>query len=154
MTPLLTSKKRNWSPMVIGALAAAAVLLAAGVLMAVYQEQLYSAQQAKSVREQAQILAASVTAAVVFNDQKAAQEYVEALGVNPELSAAAVYGGDGRMIAGFGRGTRLPAVMKEARDSIGSSFIDVAAPVSQNGNQYGMVFLRAQAEPGERRVAR
>ena len=63
MTGLLSGKKRNWSPMVIGALAAAAVLLAAGVLMAVYQERLYSAQQAKSVREQAQILAASVTAA-------------------------------------------------------------------------------------------
>ena len=50
---LLSGSKRNWSPMVAGALAAAAVLLAAGVLMAVYQEQLYSAQQARSVREQA-----------------------------------------------------------------------------------------------------
>ena len=90
MTRLLVGKKRYWSPMVIGALMAAAVLLAAGVLMAVYQEELYSAQQAKSVREQAQILAASVTAAVVFSDQKAAQEYVAALQVNPELQAAAV----------------------------------------------------------------
>ena len=69
----MSGGKRNWSPMVVGALTAAAVLLAAGILMAIYQEQLYSAQQAKSVREQAQILAASVTAAVVFADQKAAQ---------------------------------------------------------------------------------
>ena len=114
----MSGSKRNWSPMVVGALAAAAVLLAAGVLMAVYQEQLYSAQQAKSVREQAQILAASVTAAVVFDDQKAAQEYVDALRVNPELQAAAVYGGDGHMIAGFARDTRLPAIVKEASASI------------------------------------
>ena len=106
----MSGSKWNWSPMVVGALAAAAVLLAAGVLMAVYQEQLYSAQQAKSVREQAQILAASVTAAVVFADQKAAQEYVDATRVNPELQAAAVYGGDGHMIAGFTRDTRLPAI--------------------------------------------
>ena len=79
---------RDWSPSVIAALAAAAVLLAAGVLMAVYQEQLYSAQQVRAVREQAQILAGSVTAAVVFDDHNAAQEYVDALRVNPELQAA------------------------------------------------------------------
>lgn len=147
-------KKRSWSPQVIGALAAAAVLLAAGVLMAVYQERLYSAQQAKSIREQAQVLAASVTAAVVFNDQKAAQEYVDALRVNPELQAAAVYGGDGRPIAGFAHATRLPAMMKQASVAAGEGYIDVAVPVSQNGAQVGIVLLRAVTEPQERRIAR
>jgi signal transduction histidine kinase len=150
----LASRKRYWSPSVIGALAAAAVLLAAGVLMAVYQEQLYSAQQAKSVREQAQILAASITAAVVFSDQKATQEYVDALRVNPELQAAAVYGGDGRMMAGFARATRLPPVVKEPSASTGSGFIDIAVPVAQDGTQYGIVLLRALTEPPERRIAR
>ena len=140
--------------MVIGALAAAAVLLAAGVLMAVYQEQLYSAQQAKSIREQAQILAASVTAAVVFSDQKAAQEYVDALRVNPELQAAAVYGGDGRLVAGFARDTRLPSLVKQASATAGEGYLDVAVPVSQNGAQVGIVLLRALTEPQERRIAR
>jgi signal transduction histidine kinase len=154
MTALPAGRKRNWSPLVIGALAAAAVLLAAGVLMAVYQEQLYSAQQAKSVREQAQILAASVTAAVVFSDQKAAQEYVEALRVNPELQAAAVYGASGRMLAGFARATRLPPVVTAPSASTGSGFIDIAVPVVQNGTRYGIVLLRALTEPAERRIAR
>jgi signal transduction histidine kinase len=140
--------------MVVGALAAAAVLLAAGVLMAIYQEALYSAQQAKSVREQAQILAASVTAAVVFADQKTAQEYVDALRVNPELQAAAVYGGDGRMIAGFSRDTRLPAIVKEASASTGTGYIDIAVPVIQKGAQVGIVLLRSLTEPEERRIAR
>jgi signal transduction histidine kinase len=153
-TAPLAGRKRNWSPMVIGALAAAAVLLAAGVLMAVYQEQLYSAQQAKSIREQAQILAASVTAAVIFNDQKASQEYVDALRVNPELQAAAVYGGNGRLIAGFARATRLPSTMKEASASAGIGYIDIAVPVSQNDSQVGIVLLRALTEPEERRIAR
>jgi hypothetical protein len=57
--------RRNFNPSIIGALAAAAMLLAAGVLMAVYEENLYSAQQIKNVREQAQILAASVSAGAV-----------------------------------------------------------------------------------------
>lgn len=154
MTDVTSGKRRSWSPMVIGALAAAAVLLAAGVLMAVYQERLYSAQQAKSVREQAQILAASVTAAVVFGDRKAAQEYVDALRVNPELQAAAVYAGDGRMLAGFTRNSRLPGMVKAPSDTSGAGFIDIAVPVSQQGTRYGIVLLRALTEPAERRIAR
>ncbi len=147
-------KKRSWSPQVIGALAAAAVLLAAGVLMAVYQEQLYSAQQAKSIREQAQILAASVSAAVVFGDRKAAQEYVDALRVNPELEAAAVYDGDGQMLASFSRARHLPAELHQLTTQAGQGYIDIAVPVVQNDAEVGSVVLRALTEPRERRVAR
>jgi signal transduction histidine kinase len=146
--------RRGWSPSVIGALLAAAILLAAGVLMAVYQEQLYSGQQIRSVREQAQILAASAAAAILFDDHKAAQEYVDALRVNPELQAAAVYGGDGRLMAGFARGTRLPPLLTTAQIDFGAGYIDIAVPASQNGARAGMVLLRAFTEPAERRYAR
>lgn len=145
---------RDWSPQVIAALAAAAILLAAGVLMAFYQERLYSAQQVRSVREQAQILAGSVAAAVVFEDHKAAQEYVDALRVNPELEGAGIYGSHGALIAGFARGTRLPAAMTRIETGLGAGYIDIAVPVSQNGNQVGIVLLRAVTEPEERRLAR
>jgi signal transduction histidine kinase len=138
----------------IAALAAAAVLLAAGVLMAVYQEQLYSSQQVRSVREQAQILAGSVTAAVVFDDHNAAQEYVDALRVNPELEGAGIYSARGALIAGFARGTRLPALATQAETSLGAGYIDITVPVSQNGDQVGVVLLRAVTEPEERRLAR
>jgi signal transduction histidine kinase len=147
-------KTRGWSPLVIAALVAAAVLLAAGIAMGAYQEQLYSAQQTKSVREQAQILAASVPAAVMFNDHSAAQEYVDALMANPELQAAGVYGGDGKLIAGFARASRLPAVVTKSQTSTGAGFIDVAVPVMQNRTQVGIVMLRAVTEPAERRLAR
>jgi len=146
--------RRGWSPSVIGALLAAAILLAAGVLMAVYQEQLYSGQQIRSVREQAQILAASAAAAILFDDHKAAQEYVDALRVNPEMQAAAVYGGDGRLMAGFARGTRLPPLLTTAQIDFGAGYIDIAVPASQNGARAGMVLLRAFTEPAERRYAR
>ena len=39
-----------WNPSVVMALVAAAMLLAAGVLMAIYEERLYSAQQVKNIR--------------------------------------------------------------------------------------------------------
>ena len=92
--------RQGWNMSVIVALAAG-MLLAAGVMMAVYEEKLYRAQQVKNIREQAQILAASVTAAIVFDDRRAAQEYVEALAANPELQAAGVYDGGNHLLAGF-----------------------------------------------------
>ena len=148
------SKSKGWSPSVIGALLAAAVLLAAGILMAVYQEQLYTSQQVKSVREQAQILAASAAAAILFDDHAAAQEYVDALRVNPELQGAAVYGKNGRLMAGFARGTRLPPMLKAQGTSSGDGYIDIAVPAGQSGARAGMVLLRAITEAPERRYAR
>ena len=150
----MTRAARDFSPSVIAALVAAAVLLAAGVLMAVYQEQLYSSQQARAVREQAQILAGSISAAVVFDDHNAAQEYVDALRVNPELEGAGIYGAQGALIAGFARGTRLPAVITQPSTSFGQGYIDIAVPVNQNADQVGIVLLRAVTEPQERRIAR
>lgn len=121
--------RQIWNPSVVMALVAAAMLLAAGVLMAIYEERLYSAQQVKNIREQAQILAASVTAAIVFDDRRAAQEYVEALATNPELQAAGVYDGEGHLLAGFARGgTRLPAAAPgEAPSSARASWISRCA---------------------------
>ena len=147
--------RRSFNPSIIGALVAAAMLLAAGVLMAVYEENLYSAQQLKNVREQAQILAASVSAAIVFDDRRAAQEYVDALSANPELQAAGVYDDAGRLLAGFARtGTRLPAAASGPDTRFGAGFVDVTVPVVQNGAAVGNVMLRAVTEPAERRYVR
>lgn len=149
------ARRSAWTPSVIGALAAAAMLLAAGVMMAVYEEKLYSAQQVKNTREQAQILAASVTAAIVFDDRRAAQEYVEALAANPELQAAGVYDGGNQLLAGFSRGgARLPAVAPAEGAAFGQGFMDITVRASQNEAAVGTVMLRAITEPVERRYAR
>jgi hypothetical protein len=146
-----TPGSRGGSLSVIGALVAAAALLLAGVLIAVYEEQLYSAQQVKNVREQAQILAASVTAAIMFDDRRAAQEYVDALTANPELQAAGVYDGRGHMLAGFDRvGKPLPAPVRKANTAFGQDYVDITVPAVQNGAGVGTVVLRAITEPLER----
>jgi signal transduction histidine kinase len=147
-------RRRGLDLSVIGALVAAAVLLGAGLAMAVYEDKLYTDQQVKSVREQAQILAASVTAAVVFDDRRAAQEYVNAVAVNPEVEAAGVYDRHGRLLAGAAHGTRLPSSVTDAATAYGPDHIDVAQEVSQAGSKVGMVLLRAVSEPAQRRYAR
>ena len=144
----------GWSWQVILALTAAALLLSVGVLMARYEDQLYADQQLKDVAEQAQILAASVTAAVVFDDQAAAQEYVDALKVNPQLQAAGVYAGT-RLVASFARtGGALPVKGVPAANGLSGDYLAVSEPVTQGGHALGMVYLRAAAEPAGRRLAR
>ena len=103
--------------------------------MARYEDQSHTAQQERDVGEQAQILAASVTAAVSFDDADAAQEYVNALTVNPQLQAAAVYGQRGGLIAQFERaGTALlPKTAPMPGTVLANDILVVTVPVSQNG---------------------
>jgi signal transduction histidine kinase len=144
--------RRRFSLPVLAALAAAGFLLAAGILMARYEDRLYADQQVKSIGEQAHILAASVAGAVAFDDARAAQEYVDALKANPELQAASVFDIKDRRIAGFSRIGPLPD--RPGSNATGNGHIDIAVPVTQNGAALGTVFLRAAAEPAQRRIAR
>jgi signal transduction histidine kinase len=147
-------RRRRFGLPVLAALGAAGFLLAAGILMARYEDQLYADQQVKSINEQAHILAASVAGAVAFDDENAAQEYTDALKGNPELLAVAVYDGKDRQLASFVRPNNHVPSRPMAADGIVDGRIEVVIPVTQNGAVLGKVFLRAAAEPAERRIAR
>jgi signal transduction histidine kinase len=153
----MTFSRFNWP--IIAALAAAVFLLLAGIAMARYEDQLYAAQQTRDVIEQAQILAASVTAAVSFGDPAAAQEYVEALEANPELRAAGVYGPKGKLFAQFSRNDKLAGVLNAAAlrtpgAVVAGETMTVTVPVAVDGQTIGRVVLIAGTEPAQRRIAR
>ena len=142
----------NWP--VLAALMAAVLLLVLGLLMARYEDEIYTAQQERDIGEQAQILAASVTAAVSFDDAGAAQEYVNALKVNPQLQAAGVYGQHGALIAQFARSGALPAAAPEPGTQIAGDSMTITVPVNQDRHAIGTVILRADTESLQRRVTR
>jgi signal transduction histidine kinase len=148
--------RQSWSWPVAAALVAAVLLLALGVMMARYEDGLYVAQEQRDLGEQAQILAASVTAAIQFDDAEAAREYVAALQVNPQLLAAGVYGQRGRSLAGFVRpgAAPLPATPPEPGIAFAEGTMTIAVPVSENGDNLGTVILRANTEPLQRRITR
>ena len=62
----------QWRMPVLLALIAAAFLIFSGVAIVLYEEGIYRAQQMKAFTEQAAMLAANETAAVIFDDRKAA----------------------------------------------------------------------------------
>ena len=138
------------------ALATALGLLIIGSLIVAYAERSYTAQKIREASVQAEILASTVTAAVSFDDRQAAQEYVNALRVNPEVQAAAVYGADNALIASY---LRAGAIKLPARPETRASYFEgdrlvVTEPIAQGGNVLRQVYLQVNAEPAARRWQR
>ncbi|MGN6514316.1 MAG: ATP-binding protein [Rhizomicrobium sp.] len=144
----------QWRLSAFLALIAAAILIFSGVAIAIYEESLYRAQQIKDFSEQASILAANESAAVIFDDRRAAQEYVDAMKVNPELQAVAVYNKAGKLIAQTSRIGPLPAELSRIRNLVEPGLIAISAPVKQDKVAVGTVYLWATEEPRQRQVAR
>jgi signal transduction histidine kinase len=136
-------------------LVAAALLLLAGALAAGYQYHSARSEHRRQLTVQARILAASVTAAIAFNDHAAAQEYVNALMLDPRLDAAAVYGESHRLVAGFQRAESEPIADSLANGGrLPRDHLLVAVPARQGTTTVGMVYLRATDAPLIMQMAR
>jgi signal transduction histidine kinase len=148
-----SSGRQRFTPAL--ALAGAIVLLAAGILVSAYEERIFRAQQLREVTVQGDILAASVTAALVFGDAKVIQEHVDALKTNPRIEAAGVYDGRGILAASFARKGKepLPRVASD-QNAMPRGTTIVAVPVTQQGTLLGTVYIRAIDEPLDRRLTR
>ncbi|HEY6578278.1 MAG TPA: CHASE sensor domain-containing protein [Rhizomicrobium sp.] len=139
-------------------LIAASLLLLLGVAIAVFEDRFAARQHRQEITEQADILAASVTAAVSFDDRSAARDYLRALMVNPEIRAAAVYNDRGNLLAAL----RMRAdALTPPRNAVSlpdyrwsMETIRLAEPVRQKGVQIGSIYLSAATESLQIRAAR
>ncbi len=145
---------RPMFPMI--ALASVVVLLVAGVLMAAFNERLYAQQKANEAAVQAAILSDTVSAALIFDDDTAAQEAVNALKANPEVAAVGVYDERGRLVARLGQpGEALPARPQLRAPTFSHGRLSLTAPVrDKSGASLGAVHLRLLVEPTSRRLGR
>src|SRR6202044_3576459 len=82
-------------------LASTVTLLVASIVVGAYNERQHVAQAVQAANVQAQILADTVTAALVFGDRAALQEYVNALKANSDVDAVGVFDARGRLLAGY-----------------------------------------------------
>jgi signal transduction histidine kinase/ActR/RegA family two-component response regulator len=138
------------------ALAAAIALLVTGLVTVYSGESAYRRQQADELRVEARILAATVVAALTFDDRNAAQIYVGALDANPEIEAAAVYDAAGQVFAAYRRAdsASLPATAPGESIVAGDGSIAVTTPVTQGGAALGSVYVRGLLEPLAHRLQR
>ena len=145
-----------WRMMPTLSAVAAVVLLVIGGLVTAYSERSYREQVVREAQTQAQILGSVATAALVFNDRNAAQEYVRALAANPQITAAALYDSTGALFASYSRFSNRPLPMRaELRDPyFDDDRVVVWRAVLQNGATVGAVYLRTLVEPFQARLPR
>ncbi|HEY8614593.1 response regulator [Phenylobacterium sp.] len=139
------SERRHLNLAWLGALA----LLALGLLLGARAESVYRAQAARAAGVQAEILAASVTAALAFDDRPAMREYVDALRANRRIAAAGVYDSEGRPLVTYARSPAAPppAQLGAAGAHYRGGGAEVTVPVSEQGLTMGGVYLRTEPEP-------
>ncbi len=145
-----------WKLTPVLAMGTAAVVLIAGVFLALYIDRNNSAQKLNEVTVQADILASTATAAISFRDRAAAQEYVNAASANPELETAAIYEANGALLARYTRGdtAAAPDALPSVGHRIEQGRLSVAVPVEANGARIGIVMLRTITEPIMQRLSR
>ncbi len=141
----------------VSALIKTLALLVAGVIMFVYDNHSYRVERGRELAAQADILAASLAASLVFDDSKAAQGFLDAVAANPSIVAAAVYRGDGAKFSSYqraGAAVALPDRAQPAGAVYDGGELAIFAPVREAGNRVGTVYLQARIESIGARVAR
>lgn len=124
-------------------------LLLAGSLIVAWEVYAYREQEAREATVQAELLAASVTASLEFNDAKAAREYLLALRANRNMVGAAIYGADAAFFASYVRddGVRLPPRAPPRGQRVVGDELVISWPVRQGQREVGTVYLRMGAQP-------
>ena len=139
------------------ALACLVVLLIVGVFVSVTHERAMKAEVAREAGAQADLLASAVSGALAFDDAVAARDYVDAVQVNPNVLAAAVYDENDQLVAGYARpGETVPRVAAPRPETtrFESGRLYVVRPVTQGGQTLGTVRLRLMDTPASQRFSR
>ena len=132
----------------------AILILLAGIAIILRYNVSYARERVDQAQGMADILAASATAAVDFDDPVAAQEAVNAYRVYEQIRWVGVYDRDGTVLAGYDNtGSAVPRTIS-AIPATASGSVRVASPIEQAGQRIGTVYFEFQREEGARRITR
>jgi signal transduction histidine kinase len=137
------------------AAAAVVLVLIVSVLATIYQYRYTRVERLRQLRVQATVLAADVTAAVAFNDRTAAQEYVDALKLDPRVDAVAVFNEAHQRMAAFQRSGSEPiSDVPTGAQPLKRGYLLASAVARQGTIPVGVVYLRTTPVPWSVRLAR
>jgi signal transduction histidine kinase len=131
-------------------LASSVALVVAGCALVVYDSIAFRQQRLADLFTQAQILGAISSAALVFNDAKAAQEYLSAaVEARREVVSAIIYDGDGKVFAKYLRsgntGLEPPRAEADGHRIEGDDLL-LFWRINHSNETIGTVHLRAGLE--------
>lgn len=129
-------------------------LLISGTAMLAYDIRAYQTSWVNDLITQADIVAEASTAAVNFEDPKAAHENLELLRTRPNILEAAIYGPDGKLFATYfvdkSGEARFPEHPEWSGHRIEGNRIAVFHRIVKDNEVVGTVYLRARYELRER----
>lgn len=151
MKPVTTGKWLS-APMAIFAIAL--LIMIAGIGLIFQNDGSYQRERVDQTQGLAEILAASETAALDFDDPLAAQEAVNAFRVNNQVRWIGVYDRHGIAVAGYDRsGAPIPHAIASIPD-LKPHTVQASAPVEKSGQMIGTVYFSVDRESGNRRAVR
>jgi signal transduction histidine kinase len=133
--------------MAIVMLASGGALLAANAGLFIADLVRFRSDLERDLLSLAEIVAANSTAALVFDDSRAAAETLGALRARPVVAAACIFRADGRRFAEYFRAGAarhpLPAAPPEDGARFASGSLRLASPIRLRGQRIGTVYLEA-----------
>jgi len=158
MMPKIKDLPIRWKLVLVTVLTCAIAELVAGAIITAYNGNSYAREKAQEVTVQAEVLAASLAAPIVFGDHSAAQEYLDALKANREIAAARIYGADGLLFARYRRDDAPKGLLPAKAQTQGHHFegdrLMASLPVMQDGAMVGSVSLAMDTDPLATRLMR
>jgi signal transduction histidine kinase/ActR/RegA family two-component response regulator len=110
---------------------ALAALAVAAIALVVYDLRGYRSRATADLATQADIVGSVSAAAVIFSDEKAASEYLNAFQRRPRVLAAALYRSDGSVLARYRGANGRPQDIPDAAEPPGSRLDDRAVSVTR-----------------------
>src|SRR5689334_18910108 len=121
-------------------------LLLAGAAIVSYDRLTFLQRVTDELSALANIVGAQSTAALTFNDPKAAQENLAALKAKPEIIGACIYDANDTVFAKFVRdgqsGLPLPPRALASGEQIEGGTLDLFRDIKQDGETIGHVYLK------------
>jgi two-component system, cell cycle sensor histidine kinase and response regulator CckA len=154
-TPVIASIRAKLTLIVMATTLAALCL--ALVTLGVVEQVNFRDRMRRDAVTSAQIIGNNSTAALSFNDAKAAKEILSALGADQRFGAAAIYNADGALVADYvrpGWAGELPETHSGNVVKFLDDYLTVSAPVELNGRGLGTVLLETDLRELHQRLER
>jgi len=148
---------------ILSVLTSASALLLACVAFVGYEFWTFRDAMVMKLSTQANIVGYNSSAAIEFNDTRAATEILAAFAAESDVTAAATYNRDGKMFAKYHRRDEklsadpgLPESMSELvdRHQYGRGYLELVRPIVRDGALIGAVAIRADLARLTDRLAR
>jgi signal transduction histidine kinase len=130
----------------IAMLTSSVTLLLAGVTYVAYDLMTFRQAMSRNLLTLAQIIGANSTAALAFNDQRAAEEILAALGAEQQIVSACLYTKDGRVFTKYLRSDTSSSGPLEDCPRFGANHLDVTWDIIFDRERIGTIYLQSDMQ--------